>query len=233
MAASSAVSVAIAGLSAEAQEGHRNAFLCFLRTLEGTEVTVTTVAQKSYSGVFHTATPFANQSFDIAVKAVKPLNDAAVAGTDKGSVLGSTVIFKGSDVADITVRKTAVEFKAVGSAGDLQTDANVQSRAGGHGRDLSHLEGRTLEGVQTSWLAAGDGEDLSISKSRTWNQFEVNKKLFNVETSYDENLYTTKLNKAGLSEKQRKHAEKVPLTTCCLQSPLLLVHAVACVCVPL
>jgi len=68
------------------------------------------------------------------------------------------MIFAGVDIATMSVRKSAVNFKAIGSAGDLMTDANVQSRASA--KDISHLEGRKLEGVQSSWLDAGGGEEL-------------------------------------------------------------------------
>lgn len=42
-----------------------------------------------------------------------------------------------------------------------------------------------------------------------WNQFEANEKLFGVVSSFDENLYTTKLDKAKLSAAQSREAERL------------------------
>lgn len=42
-----------------------------------------------------------------------------------------------------------------------------------------------------------------------WNQFEANKRLYNVKSSYDENLYTKKLDKSLLSQEQIQLAESI------------------------
>lgn len=42
-----------------------------------------------------------------------------------------------------------------------------------------------------------------------WDQFELNKKKFNVETSYDEKHYTTQLIHSNISENLKIKAEKI------------------------
>lgn len=42
-----------------------------------------------------------------------------------------------------------------------------------------------------------------------WNQFEANEKLFGVVSSFDENIYTTKLDKTKLSTAQSREAERL------------------------
>ena len=42
-----------------------------------------------------------------------------------------------------------------------------------------------------------------------WDQFELNKKMYNVISTYDENLYTTKLDKNKISEEDKIYADKI------------------------
>jgi PAB1-binding protein PBP1 len=42
-----------------------------------------------------------------------------------------------------------------------------------------------------------------------WNQFEANKRLYNVQNTYDENIYTKKLDKNNLTKDQMKQADRV------------------------
>ena len=42
-----------------------------------------------------------------------------------------------------------------------------------------------------------------------WDQFELNKKMYNVVSTYDENLYTTKLDKNKITEEDKKYADKL------------------------
>ena len=42
-----------------------------------------------------------------------------------------------------------------------------------------------------------------------WDQFEINKKKYNVISTYDENLYTTKLDKSKITKEQNDYAEKI------------------------
>ena len=42
-----------------------------------------------------------------------------------------------------------------------------------------------------------------------WDQFELNKKMYNVVSTYDENLYTTKLDKDKISEEDKIYADKI------------------------
>jgi PAB1-binding protein PBP1 len=42
-----------------------------------------------------------------------------------------------------------------------------------------------------------------------WDQFEINKKKFNVGTTYDENKYTTELDKEIIPMKVKQKADKI------------------------
>ena len=74
------------------------------------------------------------------------------------------------------------------------TDSNIQRR------DYSQLDGRTLEKA-SAWLTP-DSTSHGIEETpqfpgkggnSRWDQFEANKRLFNVKNTFDENIYTSKL----------------------------------------
>lgn len=51
-----------------------------------------------------------------------------------------------------------------------------------------------------------EGLDLTLEKStsgRTWDQFAVNERQFGIKTTYDENIYTTPIDKSHPQYKER------------------------------
>eukprot|EP00514_Thraustochytrium_sp_LLF1b_P001231 CAMPEP_0184514972 /NCGR_PEP_ID=MMETSP0198_2-20121128/4249_1 /TAXON_ID=1112570 /ORGANISM="Thraustochytrium sp., Strain LLF1b" /LENGTH=638 /DNA_ID=CAMNT_0026905199 /DNA_START=489 /DNA_END=2405 /DNA_ORIENTATION=+ len=116
------------------------------------------------------------------------------------------------------VQQTAPGASAHAKAG-LQTDAAI----GGGARPGTE---RKLEAADSSWVngkatkpgAAAGGASLSSlssgkqrgpGSSGKWDQFEANKELFGVVSTYDENLYTTELDKDSLTAAERRRADKL------------------------
>ena len=52
-------------------------------------------------------------------------------------------------------------------------------------------------------------QTLEDEEDTNWDQFELNKKVYNVISTYDENLYTTKLDKNKITEEDKKFADKI------------------------
>ena len=50
---------------------------------------------------------------------------------------------------------------------------------------------------------------LEDDEDENWDQFELNKKMYNVVSTYDEDLYTTKLDKNKITEEDKKYADKM------------------------
>ncbi len=48
-------------------------------------------------------------------------------------------------------------------------------------------------------------------RSRNWDQFEANKALFGVETTFDEELYTTKLVRGPQLREREREAHRIAL----------------------
>ena len=52
-------------------------------------------------------------------------------------------------------------------------------------------------------------QSLEDEDDVNWDQFELNKKVYNVVSTYDENLYTTKLDKNKITEEDKIFADKM------------------------
>lgn len=73
------------------------------------------------------------------------------------------------------------------------------------------MDGRALESVSSTWLdpdTATSLESSGGSKKSEWDQFETNRRLFDVTSSYDENIYTKRLDMSSLSRDQIAFAER-------------------------
>ena len=52
-------------------------------------------------------------------------------------------------------------------------------------------------------------DDENSNNNEKLDQFEINKKKFNIVSTYDENLYTTKLDKNKITKEQQDYADKI------------------------
>ena len=60
-----------------------------------------------------------------------------------------------------------------------------------------------------SWLPEETEADLTSTGIGKWNQFDANRVKFGIKSSYDENLYTKKLDKSSIPRSQIQNAEKL------------------------
>jgi PAB1-binding protein PBP1 len=82
--------------------------------------------------------------------------------------------------------------------------------------DISQKKGAARERELQQWQPGADGPNASgggqpeddtfgPGTNRThWDQFAANEKLFGVKTQFDENVYTTKLDRSGADFKERE-----------------------------
>ena len=106
----------------------------------------------------------------------------------------------------------------MGNVADMQL---VQNTAMLTDTDIRRLRGaafesRDLEPIDPSWLPAGDSmSDIDAlegpnANRKDWDQFRANEELFGVSSSsFDENLYTTRLNMSTFTLKQEQTAARL------------------------
>jgi hypothetical protein len=168
---------------------------------------------RCFRGIFYSATPFPGKEFQIAMKAARRVDSSHQGDFQPGSTL---LIFMNEVKSLSTTSRLDLTKNA---SHEIMTDSAVQRK------DLSHLEGRDLQAASTEWLVrfsfsqyhlslnlcmqpASTSTSLDNLKAEKWNQFEVNKKLFNVTSTFDESIYTTKLDPSRLSKEQIDRADR-------------------------
>lgn len=92
----------------------------------------------------------------------------------------------------------------------FQTDADISGNRGGE-RELKPWAAEADPGLGPNGAAAARPSDPRDTitfggpiNSTPWDQFETNERLFGAKTDYDEELYTTKLDRSTTGYKRRE-----------------------------
>jgi LsmAD domain/Ataxin 2 SM domain len=191
----------------------RDRFIAFTKTLMGEHVEVQlrngTVPQ-TVEGILHVCSlgDRADGAFDIVLRLPS----------------SQTRHISSSHIVQLTSRSYPVGERKRG--GEFATDTDISGRPNaGRVRDL--------EAVDSSWFTGpavddGLGGNNGINSTfhqddglngkgrgggggRKWDQFEANKRLFNVTSTFDENLYTTPLDRSKVTSLQQRTAERIAM----------------------
>jgi len=180
-----------------------------MQSITGTEVIVDQVEGQVVYGLLYAVTPYNGVKNQCVLKSAREEINDKTSGTSFET--GSTVIFD-VDTSLCSLRTAPgnhidVTRKNAGGGVDaqFQTDSSIKA----HG-DMSSLHGRRLEAVDNSWLTPETSTELTPSNASAsaWDQFEVNRTKFGVTSTFDENLYTTRLNLASATPEQLAFAER-------------------------
>jgi len=211
----------------------RDRLLHLTLTLVGQNVTLTQTNGSVLEGVFHTFTPYPNLKAELknkyalkAVRVVKPPTNGDSPVED-----GSTVIIPVKKVVHVQAKNVNLDrptanggpgFTAPNAKKDVVTDTQIS------GAKLDN--DRELVSAGSAWTSGGKGQGGGLDDNKggmtragfgtarptglkgnigQWDQFRANEELFNVQASYDENLYTTELDKASIDAKKVAAAERI------------------------
>ncbi|KAJ5684701.1 uncharacterized protein N7477_001046 [Penicillium maclennaniae] len=189
-------------------DNHAHDRLLFLfASFIGLHTTITTKGGDRFTGIFSSSTLEASES-SILLKMVQRAsqeNQPKTNGVSDASspYLGSgqehSMIFDIKDVSDIAVPDVSpaeVSAKESNGASGFRTDADISG-------NLAMRE-RTLK----RWEPAADEINMSLEStagdSAGWDQFEANERLFGAKTNYDENLYTTRIDRSDPTYRQKQ-----------------------------
>lgn len=114
----------------------------------------------------------------------------------------------------------------INSQSNFRTDSAISSSRPGRERPLQPWVGPSNS----------DGLDLSLEKSSgdaPWDQFAVNERQFGIKTTYDENIYTTAIDKShpqykervAAAEKKAKEIERSTAATAHVAEERVMDHA--------
>ncbi|KAF8071968.1 hypothetical protein FPV67DRAFT_1483313 [Lyophyllum atratum] len=164
-----------------------------LSGLTGTTITISTKTAQRYEGVI-ASTSGEGDTTGVTLKDVKEISNPGAPLKETLFVASTNIDTWSSGPAD-----------AKPSNGEtFRTDTDISQRKGG---------GRERELQQ--WSAGADAlstddDTFGPLNNTSWDQFAVNEKLFGVKTNFDENLYTTKLDRSAADFKEReRHAQRI------------------------
>ncbi|KAJ3675133.1 hypothetical protein LUZ60_004175 [Juncus effusus] len=149
------------------------------------------------SGIFHTAN---DKDFGIVLKMAQVTKDGSVRGQKSLSDIvkkPETMVIPSRELVQIIAKDvglTSDELANNAQASDKKKDLMIDSVIS----NSRHVEERELE----KWAPDGDDQDClesleqpaySRKWTRKWDQFETNEALFGVKSTFNEDIYTTKL----------------------------------------
>ncbi|CAN6244343.1 unnamed protein product [Urochloa humidicola] len=188
----------------------RDRLVYVLTQLIGHHVDVHVKSGSIISGIFHATNP--DKDFGIVLKMAQFIKD----GSGRGQRYAADVVKK-PETMIIPARELVQIF-----AKDVALGGDELPKGPGHDKrkDLlidsaisrtHYLEERELE----RWAPdEGDSECLELEKydrkgNRSWDQFETNAALFGVKSTFNEEIYTTKLEKGPHMRELEKHASRI------------------------
>jgi hypothetical protein len=200
----------------------RERFLQTLLLMVGQSVTVTMVDGTQRVGVLHTASPFASAPKHLRHKYVLKAS-RVISSTNTGQDApravggsGETVVLNMDQVVSVVV----ASLRYNDAAPAFQTDTELSQTS------PSTLSS-PLEAAGPAWVGSNSNSQSTMRLTPTgrsngkaaggglagkignWDQFSANEKLFKITASFNENVYTTELDKSKMNDEQIRKAEKL------------------------
>ncbi|CCX10457.1 Similar to PAB1-binding protein 1; acc. no. P53297 [Pyronema omphalodes CBS 100304] len=191
------------GGESDTHDKHMHDRTLFLLTkLMGREVTVTVKSGAQYIGVLTGVD--AKQDISVVLKQAKLLRadpsdseEKAKEGEYVGGGADKVMIFEAKDFVDLAANAVPFEPEVTaagpqqnGNSSGFKTDADISGNASHRERDLQRWQPDEAVDI------GGGLEDSSSGAGQSWNQFEANERLFGLKSDYDENIYTTTLDRS-------------------------------------
>ncbi|KAI9109535.1 hypothetical protein K1719_019589 [Acacia pycnantha] len=182
--------------------------------LIGQQVEVHVKNGSIYSGIFHATNT--EKDFGIILKMARLTKDGSLRGQKSGIESGSkapskTLIIPGKEFVQVIAKGVAVTRDGLPNEAhhEMYQDIIVDSV-------ISQSRHVDLERELQPWVPAEDDPQcpeleniFDETWNRGWDQFETNKALFGVKSTFNEELYTTKLEKGPQTREFEKQALRI------------------------
>ncbi|KAK9666333.1 hypothetical protein RND81_14G177900 [Saponaria officinalis] len=190
--------------------------LVYLTTcLIGLHVDVHVKNGSVYSGIFHATN--ADKDFGIILKMARLTKDVSFRGKKSGTDLVSkaplrTLIIPAHELVQVVAKDVPITRDGLSS--ELQGESQQDIMLDSYISQSRHVDvGRQLE----PWIPDEDTpqrpelENIFDSpwNGRSWDQFKVNESLFGVKSTFNEELYTTKLEKGPRTRELEEKAKRI------------------------
>ncbi|KAH8994929.1 hypothetical protein EDB92DRAFT_1795000 [Lactarius akahatsu] len=174
-----------------------------LASLAGTTITLTSKAGKRYEGVI-TSTAGERNTLGLTLRDVKELSAPGAPLKDHFFIPATDIDTWSSGPADVKAP----------NGDSFKTDTDISQKAPRRDRDRelqawqADLPPPAVAPPGTAPTHGPLNDDITFGAGSSghagWNQFTANEKLFGVKTGFDEELYTTKLDRSGADFAERE-----------------------------
>ncbi|GKV00832.1 hypothetical protein SLEP1_g13452 [Rubroshorea leprosula] len=189
--------------------------LVYLATcLIGHPVEVHVRSGSIFTGIFHATD--SEKDFGIILKMARLIKDGTLRGEKAIAEFVSraplkTLIIPAKDLVQVIAKDVAVTRE--GFASELRREKQQEIMTDSVISQSRHVEvGRELE----RWVPDEDDPQnpeleniFDCPRNRNWDQFETNKLLFGIESTFNEELYTTKLEKGPQMREKEREAMRI------------------------
>mmetsp|Transcript_45068 Transcript_45068/g.143573 ORF Transcript_45068/g.143573 Transcript_45068/m.143573 type:complete len:745 (+) Transcript_45068:67-2301(+) len=186
---------------------NRERLVYCVTSLVGHRVTAKLRNNVVYEGLFHSCSLDGDYSITLKFAHRLPSDSA-----NRSGEVVQTLVIPGKDYLQVSAVNLPPPTAPSGedslhASKAFATDGEITTFRKGEGvgdRELVPWSG----GDGSAATATGGLEDGSASDPQ-WDQFKANEQLYGVASTYDEELYTTKLNRDAIPREQRERAERI------------------------
>ncbi|KAI5968416.1 PBP1 [Candida theae] len=192
-----------------------NRLIYLLAKSHGKPCTVTTTDGSRYRGLLLATDMWArnsNSAVSVVIKSPQLVGKSLIDEKNNLDRLPEQLVIQSKDLMDLEVEVNVNEPIKHYTREEFKTDADISNNHGKikpfEERELVKWEPEEEEGVQR--LTLEDEAAATTTSSTTtrngnlhWDQFKVNEEKFGVESTYDEHLYTTRIDKSAPDYEQR------------------------------
>ncbi|KAM0756303.1 hypothetical protein T439DRAFT_321006 [Meredithblackwellia eburnea MCA 4105] len=208
----------VATLTPSKRQSSHERLTFILLALVGSKVTVTVKNGQQFSGILASTT--SDSDWSVALRQAQQI---VPPGTDAPPVQPRLVVLA-RDLVQLDAQDVSIDTRPVSNSSpfpdsqdSFKTDTDIsrlETLAGGADRRVKELQ--AWGGGAPSATSSASGVSLSLddgpgnsSKANQWDQFAANERLYGTTTNYDEEIYTTKLDRstADYQAKERRAAQ--------------------------
>ncbi|KAI9032523.1 hypothetical protein CLU79DRAFT_830371 [Phycomyces nitens] len=181
--------------------------LFLLVHLTGSIVQVTVRDGTKFEGVFHGAS--SEGDLGVSLKMARKIYDPAAPPSEnkKSNPVKKILLIVAKDLVEISAPDVdlTVGQAPIQERDSFKTDTDISSRVEFKERELH----RWNPEMQGSVLESLEEMDATANHAGSWDQFAANEKLFGLKTDFDEEIYTTRLDRSapGYKDREKKAIE--------------------------
>ena len=169
----------------------------------GEMLTINFISGDIIEGLLDSVDPFNNEYF--IINNPRRLSRTGVPIFLKESKL--KIFFKDISHINYDIKKFIPQIKNNFET-DLQISKKSQKREKGEKGEKKLVKYEINENNKNKFAFQSLEDDMENNDEKL-DQFEINKKKYNIVSTYDENLYTTKLDKKNITKEQQDYADKI------------------------